>query len=478
MLETMASQAKTTTHAKASEYAGKRVHLIGVGGSGMRALAHMLLVRGAAVSGSDREAGEAIDGLAASGAKVFVGQRAENLPDKADLVVHSAAINDQNVELAAARARGVEVLKYSQMLGRLMQDTCGIAVAGTHGKSTTSGMMAYALSAAGRSPSFIVGATVTQLSSPSGVGRGPHFVAEACEYDRSFLNLCPTLAAILNIEEDHLDYFPDLAAIVGAFHDFAAKLPPHGVLIANGQDENVAEAVRNIACEVQTFGVAEHCRWRAENLHCQSGLYSFDIVFDGKLFTHIDLLLAGLHNATNALAAAALLHHAGLSGQEISKALGAFEGTQRRMTVKAQIRGMTVVDDYAHHPTEIQVTLKAIRERFTPRRLVCVFQPHQHSRTRFLLKDFARSFAAADRVIVPDIYFVRDSQLERDHISAADLVAQIRLNGRDAQYLKDFASIARHLEESLAPGDLVVTMGAGNIWEVADEIVRWLGSDR
>jgi len=468
-------------------FTGKRVHMIGIGGSGMRALAKMLIDRGAVVSGSDMGEGAAVDRLVREGATIHVGQKADNIPSECDLVVYSAAIHEQNPELLAARQRAplpaegrpaLEVIKYSQMLGRLMAEHVGIAVSGTHGKSTTTAMVAFVLTAAGMKPSFIVGATVEQLGGPSGVGAGKHFVAEACEYDRSFLNYRPHYAAILNIEEDHLDCYPNIDAIIEAFRAFASQVKPEGVLVANGEDRNVAPAVRAASCEVQTFGQAEGCTWRGVNMTAERGRYRMDILFKGQKYCRLNVSLPGLHNVYNSLAAAALLHHAGVEGERISELLGRFAGTRRRMTLKVSLNGVTVVDDYAHHPTEIQVTLRAIRDYFQPRRLICVFQPHQHSRTRFLLNDFARSFGSADEVIVPDIYFVRDSAREKDHISSEDLVAQIRLRGGSAAYLKTFDDIVRHLQGALGPGDLVVTMGAGNIWEVADEIVRWLGTDR
>jgi len=458
-------------------FAGKQVHLIGIGGSGMRALATLLLARDAKVSGSDRAGGGAIDRLADGGAKVSIGQKAENIPDKCDVVVYSAAINDQNPELLAARHRGLEVVKYSQMLGRLMAERVGVAVSGTHGKSTTTAMVAYVLTAAGFEPSFIVGATVEQLGGPSGVGAGKHFVAEACEFDRSFLNLRPHLAAILNIEEDHLDCYQDIGAIIEAFRAFAANVTPGGVLVVNGEDRNCAAAVRQASCEVQTFGMSRGCTWQGTDVQAAGGKFTMNILFNGQAFCSLNVPLPGLHNAYNCLAAVALLHHAGLDRPRISELLAGFAGTKRRMTLKAKLRGMTVLDDYAHHPTEIQATLRAARDFYRPSRLVCVFQPHQHSRTRFLLRDFARSFGAADEVIVPDIYFVRDSDREKDCISSEDLVAQIRLNGGAAIYLKTFDDITAHLRSTLREGDMVVTMGAGNIWEVADDTVRWLGRD-
>lgn len=462
----------------AESFNGRRIHLIGVGGSGMRALAQMLLARGASVSGSDQSQGNIVERLRGQGATITVGQKAENIPERCELVVYSAAINDQNPELLAARDRGIEVVKYSQMLGRLMAQKCGIAVSGTHGKSTTTAMVAYVLTAAGSQPDFIVGATVEQLGGPSGVGDGKHFVAEACEFDRSFLNLHAHYAAILNVEEDHLDCYKDLSAIIEAFRAFASKVPADGAIIANGEDRNVAAAVRDATAEVETFGLTPECTWRGANLLAEKGRFTMDVLHKGQPFLSMKVPLPGLHNAYNSLAAIALLHHAGLDRHKIAEHLSNFKGTRRRMTLKAEIDGITVLDDYAHHPTEVQATLRAIRDYYQPKRLFCVFQPHQHSRTRFLLRDFARSFGAAHEVIVPDIYFVRDSQREKDYISSEDLVAQIRLNGGVAIFLKTFEDINRHLQSQLQDGDLVVTMGAGNIWEVADETVRWLGRDR
>ena len=459
-------------------FAGRRVHMIGIGGAGMRALAQMLLGRKAIVSGSEMADGATVQRLGRAGVAIHVGQRATNIPDQCDLVVYSAAIHPQNPELVDARRRHLEVIKYSQMLGRLMAKDTGIAIAGTHGKSTTTAMVAYVLRSAGLDPSFIVGATVEQLGGPSGVGAGKHFVAEACEYDRSFLNLAPKYAAILNVEEDHLDCYRDLEAIIEAFRQFAANVALDGVIVVNGEDRNAMKAVGLAACEVQTFGLADECTWQGANMVTERGLVTMDILLTGQEFGRLAVPLPGLHSAYNLLAAVALLHHAGVEGGQIIHWLERFTGAQRRMTLKAAARGVTVLDDYAHHPTEIQATLKAIRGFYRPRRLVCVFQPHQHSRTRFLLKDFARSFGEADEVIVPDIYFVRDSDREKEYISSDDLVSQIRLHGGVAVYLKSFDEITKYLRSTVTGGDLVVTMGAGNIWEVADEIVHWLGRNR
>jgi UDP-N-acetylmuramate--alanine ligase len=467
--------AEPVVQTEVESFAGRRIHMIGIGGCGMRAMARVLLDEGAVVSGSDRAAGGAIDRLIDAGADLSIGQRGENIPAECDAVVHSAAIHPDNPELVAARQRGCEVLKYSQMLGRLMARKTGIAVAGTHGKSTTTAMVAYALKAAGADPSFVVGATVEQLGGPSGAGEGRHFVAEACEFDRSFLNLNAHLAAVLNVDEDHLDCYRDLDAIIEAFAAFAARLGDDGVLVINGEDRNCQPVIAAARCCVETFSLSGPATWRGQVTSTNAGMVSMDVLYGDRAFCRIDVPLPGRHNACNCLAAAALLHHAGLQPPRIAELLGRFSGTYRRMTLKGRLRGVTVIDDYAHHPTEIQATLRALRDHYQPKRLVCVFQPHQHSRTRFLLGSFARSFANATEVVVPDIYFVRDSELERQHISSEDLVSQIRLNGGNAIYLRSFEEITDHLRSSLGEGDLVVTMGAGNIWEVSDELVRWLG---
>jgi UDP-N-acetylmuramate--alanine ligase len=455
-------------------FVGLNVHMIGIAGCGMRALAEMLTGKGAVVSGSDMASNAATERLVESGLTVSIGQCGDNIPADCELVVYSAAIKEGNPELIAAGERGIEVVKYSRMLGRMMAQSAGIAIAGTHGKSTTSGMVAYVLHAGGFDPSYVVGATVDQLGGPSGVGRGKHFVAEACEFDRSFLNLEPKYAVILNVEEDHPDCYRDLDEIIEAFRQFAAKVPPDGLVVVNGDDRDALKCVSDASAEVETFGLDDSCTWQGVDIEIDDGLVTMTVTMKKQEFCRLKVPLPGLHNAYNSLAAVAILHHAGVDPEKIVSLMGKYTGARRRMTLKAVVDGITVLDDYAHHPTEIQVTLKAIRDYYKPNRLICVFQPHQHSRTRFQLKDFARSFGEADQVILPDIYFVRDSEREKDYISSDDLVAQIRLHGGVAIYLKTFKEIVSRLHDIVETGDLVVTMGAGNVWEVADEIVHWL----
>ncbi len=456
------------------EAMGRRVHMIGVGGCGMSGAAAVLRRRGAIVSGSDRASSAALLRLAEQGVHIRTGQCAENLPEPCDLVVYSAAVPESNPELQAARRRGCRVIKYAELLGLLMADRRGIGVAGTHGKSTTSAMVTFVLREAGLDPSFVIGATVEQLGSGSGVGEGETFVVEACEYDRSFLNLRPRTAVILNIEEDHLDYYSGLEEIVESFSAFAALLPPDGLMLVNGEDRGAMRAAQNAAATVETFGFDGGTDWRAEITGSAHGRMRFNVHYRGQLLAEVMLAIPGRHNVANALAAAAVCYHHGVDPQVIARALGRFRGAHRRLTLRGQARGVCVVDDYAHHPTEIQATLRAARDFYTPARMFVVFQPHQHSRTRFLLNDFARSFAAADVVVVPDIYFVRDSAAERDLVSAIDLVRQIHLNGGEARYEPDFDRIVEMLCAEAAEGDLVVTMGAGDVWRIADRLVARL----
>jgi UDP-N-acetylmuramate--alanine ligase len=440
----------------------------------MRGAAAVLLRQGMKVSGSDKSASAELTQLSEQGVQTYVGQSPGNLPDPCDLVVRSAAIKDSNPELVEAQRRGCPVIKYSELLGLLMADRVGIAVAGTHGKSTTTAMAAFVMQQVGLDPSFVIGAHVGQLGGGSGVGDGEHFIVEACEYDRSFLNLKARYATILNIEEDHLDYYKDLGEIVHAFRSFAALVTPGGVLMVNGENRYALQAAQGAAAKVETFGFEGGLNWTAQTLGSQRGCFRFRVVRDDRPLTEVKLAIPGPHHVTNALAALAICLHCGLEPETIAQTLGEFQGADRRLTWRGCIRGVNVVDDYAHHPTELQVTIKAAREYYKPDKLFVVFQPHQHSRTRFMLNDFARSFGAADVVLVPDIYFVRDTQAERDLVDARDLVEKIRLNGGEARYESSFTRIASQLCREVRPGDLVVTMGAGDVWQIADDLLSCL----
>jgi len=461
--------------APSAALAGQRVHMVGIGGTGMCGLAAVLIRNGAIVSGSDRIESAATARLSCAGATVQIGQRPDNVPEAADLVVASAAVKESNPELVTARQRGCEVIRYADLLGRLMAQHQGIGVAGTHGKSTTTALLAYILTRAGLDPSFVVGTTVGQLGGGAAAGSGPHFVAEACEYERSFLKLVPRMAAVLNIEEDHLDFYANLESIVEAFAAFCSLVPEDGLIVANNEDRAVAAATEAARAPVERFGFDARADWWPDALTAERGRFSFHLCHRSERLTHVRLHLAGRHNVANALAASALASHCGVEPEVLADALAGFEGTDRRMTVRGEVNGATLIDDYAHHPTAIEVTLRAVRQAFEPRRLWVVFQPHQHSRTRLLLNDFALSFGQADVVVVPDIYFVRDSEQERSLIGSRDLVQRIGASGGEAVYVPELLAAAQYVRLRVEPGDVVVTMGAGDVWKVADELVQRAG---
>lgn len=454
--------------------AGRKVHFIGIGGCGMSGAAGVLITQGAVVSGSDCSESQALQQLSALGARVYVGHSHDQLPADASLVVISAAVPDDNPELLAARARGVRVLRYAELLGEIMRLLPGAAVAGTHGKSTATALTAFICRQTGLDPSFVVGAEVRQLGGGSGVGRGNLFIVEACEYACSFLHLVPTFGVILNIEEDHLDYFRDVDEIIAAFESFAALHPPHGTLLVNHDDPRSRRAARRAGCQVETFGTTPGACWQARGVRLEEGLPRFELYHQHGRLGQVRLAIPGRHNVYNALAATALAVHCGADPQLAIAAAGQFHGADRRASYRGTLRGIHILDDYAHHPTEIKATLRGLRERYRPRRLWVVFQPHQHSRTRFFLEDFARSFELADEVIVPDIYFVRDSESERQLISSRTLVELIASRGGRARYMPNLHDIAGCLAGEAAAGDLVLTMGAGDVWKVADEMVHRL----
>ena len=459
-----------------SSFAGKRLHFIGAGGVGMSGLARLLIKNHAIVTGSDQEQTAVTDRLCEWGADIKIGHNENHLDPAADAVVISAAIKEDNPELKLARSKGLKIYKYARMLGQLCNCYEGVAIAGTHGKSTTSGWLTYCLKQAGIDANFIIGADIIQLGGSSGVGESKYFIAEACEYDRSFLNIKPKIGCILNIEQDHLDYYKDEDQIVEAFCDFALGIKPKGVLIANGEDSNVAKIICKLPADIrrETFGLDRNCNFYADNIQLNEGFYEFDIYHNGSFLGPARISLPGTHNILNALAVVAMAMNIGLEPGRILDLLPGFTGMDRRLMLKAQVGQITVLDDYAHHPTEIRASLAAIRERYEPKRIFCIFQPHQYSRTRFLLNDFSESFRLADVTIVPEIYFVRDSQDARKEVNAQILVERIRDNGNHALFIDGFDQICGYLIENVTAGDLVVTMGAGDIWKVADEYIQRL----
>jgi UDP-N-acetylmuramate--alanine ligase len=474
-------KAPAANSASTSQFCGKKVHFIGVGGSGMSGLARMLLDCGAIVSGSEPKPGPQTFELVRRGAKISRDQIGELLSRDVDLVVRSAAVPDNNREMIAANSFGLKSVKYAQMLGMVMGERFGVAVAGTHGKSTTSAMIGFALTQCGADPSFVIGGTVPQLGGGSHSGSGKVFVAEACEYDRSFHNLHPKVAVITNVEPDHLDYYRDIDEIIESFRDFAARVSDDGLIIASGTDARVAAAIEGLTARIETAALdesrwakssalKENYIWSTRILGIDNGCYRGEVSYRSQPLGVLRLSIAGEHNLMNATMAVAACAACGIPAADAIGSLEQFQGVDRRMTVMGRFHGATIVDDYGHHPTEIRTTLKALRERFEPRRLICVFQPHQHSRTRSLMEDFAASFVLADETIVPDIFFVRDSEAERQSVTAADLVERVKANGQKAVHLPKFGQIVDYLKTNAREDDLIVTMGAGNIWEIGQEL--------
>lgn len=456
--------------------AGAHYHFIGAGGVGMSGLARFLLEKKAVVSGSDQTGGAATARLTRLGADIHVGHSPENLSPGTDTVVISAAIRENNPELQVARQRGCHVYKYAQFLGELMNSFEGIAISGTHGKSTTTGWLVHCLKQVGLDVNFVVGADSPQLGGSSGSGRSELFVAEACEYDRSFQNLKPRVACILNIERDHLDCYKNEDDIVESFYQFARGTKPDGLIVANGRDPNVAKVLQRLAGQhaCATFGLDGGCDFYAANIEQNAGYYRFDMFQSGRRLGSTRISLPGLHNVYNATAVVAMAVSVGVEPEKVLPVLEGFQGMDRRLTLKGEFGGISVVDDYAHHPTKVKASLRAIRERYQPQRLWCVFQAHQYSRTQSLLEEFATSFSDADKVLIPEIFAARDTEASRQAVSARILADKIREQGTDVQYLASFGQVCDCLEQNVHAGDVVVTMGAGDVWKVADEYIQRL----
>ena len=461
-----------------SRFAGQRVHFIGIAGCGMAGLARMLLDAGATVTGSDPSPSAQSLDLIKRGAKVSRTQLGELLTREVDLVVRTAAVPDTNPEFLAAKKLNLPTIKYAQLLGRIMQERYAIAVCGTHGKTTTTSLISYALLACDADPSFVIGGTVPQLGGSSRSGGGRSFVVEACEYDRSFHNLHPTVCIVTNIEADHLDCYKDLDDIIASFRTFAEKVPQDGLILANGQDPNVAKAVKGLATKVETVAVqtadagVTGSDWVTIPLAPENGCHGGIVHYRGKPVATLRLSIPGAHNLYNATLALAACNAAGANLEAAAAALGRFTGVDRRMTLVGQYRGATIVDDYGHHPTEISATLKAVRDRYRPNRVVCVFQPHQHSRTRTLMDDFATCFKGADLAIIADIYSVRDSAEEKRLTSTPMLVERINAAGSNAIHIATFPQILDYLKQNSNAGDLILTIGAGNVCDIARDLAN------
>ncbi len=447
------------------------IYFIGIGGISMSGLAEILKDRGCQVSGTDIKESDVTKHLESLGISIHYGHRAENITDDIDLVVYTAAIHPGNPELEAAKEKQIPLMDRARLLGHIMEEyQYSVAVAGTHGKTTTTSMVSEILLEAEKDPTITVGGILPAIHSNVKIGHSPYFVAEACEYFDSFLQFTPLVGVILNVEADHLDYFKTLENIRRSFHAFAQRIPAGGLLVLNASIAHPEELEENLHCSVETFGLKENACWQARNIvHEPNGKNSFDVYYQGEFYTSVHLDIPGKHNITNALAAVASAHFLDIPAEVCARGLSHFTGVNRRFQRKGEKRGIVVIDDYAHHPTEIMATLSAAR-KVRHNKLWCVFQPHTYSRTKNLFDEFGRAFGDADEIIVADIYAARET--DDGTISAAMLAERIAEEGGNAQYVGDFAAIRQYLETHCQTGDLLLTVGAGDVYKIGEEFLK------
>ena len=453
--------------------AAERVHMVGVGGAGMAALATLLLKMGKHVSGSDLGASPVVDRLQAAGARIAVGHRAEQVGD-ADVIVRSAAVPDSNAEVMEGRRRGIQVVKLAEAVGTLMHNRRGVAVAGTHGKSTTTALVAWVLERAGLDPLALIGAEAVNFGDSALLGTGP-IVVEADEFDRRFLQLRPEVAVVTSVETDHLDYFEDLAEIQSVFQEFVDLLPDDGLLVTCADDPGAA-ALRGRSHR-DTYGFGADADWRASDYApIEGGGCRFTLHTAGRTFP-AELGLSGVHNVQNALAAVAVADHFGVGLRAILGVLPEFRGTRRRFETKGRPNGIWVVDDYAHHPTAVAATLRAAREVAPRADLWAVFQPHTTNRTAALFEEFAGAFGAADHALLLPIYRPSGREEAARDVTSAQLAARAaELGHPDVRDVEDFDRTVATISTEARPGSVVLVMGAGDVTRLADRLATELES--
>ena len=440
---------------------GKHVHLVGIGGVSMRPLGLVLRSQGMEISGSDMNASVSTDELIAKGIRVSIGHRAENIQG-ADCIIRTAAAHNDNPEIAAARIAGIPVFERAEAWGIIMKSyKNAICVSGTHGKTTTTSMITHIFMEAQADPTVMIGGTLPLIKSGHRVGDGDTIILESCEYCNSFLNFFPTVALVLNIEADHLDFFKDLADIQDSFRRFVSLVPETGRIIANGDDENTMKALSGLP--LMTFGLSE-----GNDVHgagYSESWQEFDVVCGGEIYAHLKLSVVGRHNALNALAACAAAWNAGIDGQTAARALAKFSGAGRRMEFKGTYNGADVYDDYAHHPGELHALIAAVKT-LGYKRIVCAFQPHTYTRTKALFEDFVWELGAVDVAVLTDIYAAR----ERDNGLVSSKMIADRL--RNSVYCPTLQDVTAWLRENARSGDLLLTVGAGDIYKAGDALLQ------
>jgi len=449
------------------------IHFIGIGGSGMSGLASILLDLGYKISGSDLVSSKMTKRLADKGAIIFIGHNEDNV-EKADLVVISSAIPESNPEIRGARDRKITIIKRAEMLAKLMDNKYGIAIAGTHGKSTTASMISLLLEKGGFNPTVVVGGELNNFKNNAKLGKGNHIVVEADESDGSFLELNPQMAIVTNIEDDHLDHYKNMENILKDFRKFIGKIPDNGRVILCKDCDNVKGLVKQCGKSNISYGIFTEADLMAKDIELDKLNSKSKIYWKGEKIGELYLKVAGYHNILNALAAIAVALELGISFTEIAKTMETYRGVHRRMEIVASTDdNILIIDDYAHHPTEIKATLSALRSSWQSRRIIAVFQPHRYSRTKLLAEKFGKAFFDADCVIINDIYSANESPISG--ISGETIFREIKkTNHRQIKYLPSKDNILSYLSKSVQPGDIVITMGAGDIWTVGQELAKQL----
>lgn len=439
----------------------KNVHFIGIGGISMSALAKILLSNGVKVSGSDITPTKITEELESMGAVITIPHDAGFIKEP-DIVVYTSAIAEDNPELVAARSKGIKLVERAEMVGNIMKNyKFPVAVAGTHGKTTSTSMLVYIMAEANLDPTAMVGGELDILGGNLKVGKSQYMVTEACEYCRNFLKFSPFIGIILNIEADHLDYYKDLDDVISAFEDFGALIPKEGALIINGDDENCIKAAKKAKCKVISAGI-KNGDYKAENISFDDfGYASFDVVKSGNIIMSVTLSVPGEHNIYNALCTIAASLELTDDTDGVGRGLEKFHGAKRRFEKKGEVDGILVIDDYAHHPTEIKATLSAV-SKIRAARCWCVFQPHTYTRTKSLFNEFSRELSAAENLVIADIYAAREK--DTGLVSSADLADSIE----GAKYINGFDNILAFFKENSKPGDIILTMGAGDIFKVGE----------
>ncbi len=447
----------------------KNIHFVGIGGIGMSGIAEVLLNTGYIISGSDLNETDITKRLSSLGAKICYGHRSSNL-EKADVVVTSTAVKEDNPEVIAAHQRHIPVIPRAEMLAELLKMKFSIAVSGTHGKTTTTSMVATILAYGGLDPTMVIGGKLASIGSNARLGDGEYIVAEADESDGSFLRLSPSISVITNIDREHLDYYRDIEEIKEAFLQFANSVPFYGSTILCLDDDNVVEILPEVKRRVITYGLSGRADYQARDISFEGSSSTFNLYYSGDLLGDISLNVPGLFNVYNSMAAIAVARELDMDFAKIREGIKSYVGVDRRLEIKGEVNGITVIDDYGHHPTEIKATLAAAKQVWD-KRIIVVFQPHRYTRTKALFDDFLTAFSDTDILILTDIYAASEKKIEGVH--ASGLCKGIKNHGqKDVIHIPNFDGIVDHLLAIAEPTDVIITLGAGDVWKVGEEFLR------